>query len=313
MIHHSKPTLAVWVFLAALATPLAGQNPPANPQTPAAGPQNPPPANATRPQPTPATMQQARRRFGGAGGNYKDYPPEVLDNGKKIFTANCAFCHGANAKGGESGPDLLRSITVLHDENGEEIGKVVLNGRPDKGMPKFNLSGEQIQDISAFLHDRVRAAAERGGYEILNIVVGDPKAGKAYFNGRGKCGSCHSVTGDLAHIGSKYDAVGVQQKIVMPREGFSFRRRAAPQPSGTQITASVSLPSGETINGQLVHVDDFTVSLIDGQGDYRTFARDGDTPPKVMLHDPLEAHNELLKKYTDSDIHNLTAYLVTLK
>jgi mono/diheme cytochrome c family protein len=261
---------------------------------------------------TPPASPVPRRAFGGADGGYKEYDPAVLENGKKTFSANCAFCHGSNAKGGETGPDLLRSLVVLHDENGEGIAPVVLNGRPDKGMPKFNFSNAQISEIAAFLHDRVRAAAMRGTYQILNILVGNPKAGEAYFNGPGKCTSCHSVTGDLAHIGSKYDAVTVQQKILMPREGRSYGRRTEAAPGTAPITATVTLPSGETVSGRLEHIDDFAVTLIDGAGDRRSFSRDGEAP-KVELHDPLEAHIDLLKKYSDSDIHDLTAYLMTLK
>jgi mono/diheme cytochrome c family protein len=254
-----------------------------------------------------------RRNFGGGGGDFKEYDPAVLENGKKTFSANCAFCHGSNAKGGESGPDLLRSVVVLHDENGAGIAPVVRNGRPDKGMPKFDLSAGQISEIAAFLHDRVRAAAMRGTYQILNIVVGDPKAGEAYFNGAGKCASCHSVTGDLAHIGSKYDAVTVQQKILMPREGRRYGRRSEPTaPETAPIMTTVTLPSGQTVSGKLEHMDDFSVSMIDAAGEHRSFSRDGDTP-KIEIHDPLEAHTELLKKYTDSDIHNVTAYLLAVK
>lgn len=252
----------------------------------------------------------ARRAFAGGGRDYKAYPPEVLENGHKLFSQNCAFCHGANAKGGETGPDLLRSVIVLDDDNGEKIGQVVLNGRPDKGMPKFSMTQEQISDIAAFLHDRIRAAALRGTYQILNIVVGDPKAGEAYFNGAGGCTSCHSVSGDLAHVGSKYDAVTIQQKIVMPREGRYGRRIAGPETAPRTVT--VSLPSGETFSGKLEHIDDFSVALTDAKGDYHSFTRDGETP-KIEIHDPLQAHTDLLTKYTDSDIHNLTAYLVTVK
>lgn len=261
--------------------------------------------NATTPRPP------ARRAFAGGGRNYKEYPTEALENGHKLFSQNCAFCHGANAKGGETGPDLLRSVIVLDDDNGEKIGQVVLNGRPDKGMPKFAMTQEQISDIAAFLHDRIRAAALRGTYQILNIVVGDPKAGEAYFNGAGGCTSCHSVSGDLAHIGSKYDPVTIQQKIVMPREGRGYRARTA-APETAPRTVTVSLPSGETFSGKLEHIDDFTVALTDAKGDYHSFTRDGGTP-KVEIHDPLQAHTDLLTKYTDSDIHNLTAYLVTVK
>ncbi len=262
-------------------------------------------ANNTQARPQP------RRGFGGGGGQYKEYPPAVLENGHTLFSQNCAFCHGANAKGGETGPDLLRSVIVLDDENGEKIGQIVLNGRPDKGMPKFSMTQEQISDIASFLHDRIRAAALRGTYQILNIVVGDPKAGEAYFNGAGGCTTCHSVSGDLAHIGSKYDAVTIQQKIVMPREQRYGPRRANVPPTAP-VTVMVSMPSGETYSGKLDHIDDFTVALTDANGDYHSFTRDGETP-KIETHDPLKAHTEMLMKYTDSDIHNLTAYLITLK
>lgn len=286
MNHRLKPAPTVLLLMAGFVLPLAAQVPAANAPSP-------------------------RRRAGGAGEDYKTYDAATLEAGKKTFTANCAFCHGSNAKGGESGPDLLRSLLVLHDENGASIGQVVLNGRPDKGMPKFNMSSEQISQIAAFLHDSVRAAAERGGYKILNIVVGDPKAGEAYFNGAGQCNTCHSVTGDLAHIGSKDEPVEIQQKIVMPRER-RYGPRAAPETPGEAITATVTLPSGESLTGRLEHIDDFSVSLIDSSGDYHSFPRIGETP-KIELHDPMKGHIALLSKYTDSDIHNLTAYLVTLK
>src|SRR5579875_2798583 len=184
-----------------------------------------------------APAQRRMRRMINQG--YKDYDQAAVERGQKLFLASCSFCHGANAKGGESGPDLLRSVVVLDDENGEKIGQVVRNGRPDKGMPKFSLSQDQIRDIATFLHQRVKDAALRGTYQILNIVSGDPKAGEAYFNGAGQCTQCHSVTGDLAHIGSKFDAVTIQQKIVMPREG---RRRpgtpAAPDAAPVQATVT---------------------------------------------------------------------------
>ena len=262
--------------------------------------QTPPPQSA--PQPVP----QPRRQSGGAGGDYKTYSQETLDSGKKIYTANCAFCHGGNAKGGETGPDLLRSIIVLHDEDGEGISAFIHKGRPDKGMPAFNLPEDQVKDLSAFLHDSVRAAAQRGGYKILNIVVGDPKAGEAYFNGAGKCTTCHSITGDLAHIGAKLDPVALQQKIVMPRE---FRASSP----GTAITVKVTQASGETTQGVLRHLDDFSVTLVGKDGNAVTYPRESEDVPKVELHDPLQAHTELLRQYTDSDIHNLTAYLLTLK
>ena len=276
-----------------------------------------PPAGTQNAPPPPGGAQDSRnpvkKNYGGGGGSaYAVVDPAILDRGQKTYQANCSFCHGANAKGGESGPNLVRSIVVLHDENGNQIGQVVRNGRPDKGMPKFALSDDQISDLSAFLRDQVRAAALRGTYQILNIVTGNPQQGEAYFNGEGHCSGCHSVTGDLAHIASKMDAVDLQQRIVMPRETGRGRMQKGPVDEKQAITATIALPSGQSVQGVLDHIDDFEVALTDGNGEYRSFSRNRDVP-KVTLHDPLQAHTDLLMKYTDSDIHNLTAYLVTLK
>ena len=257
--------------------------------------------------PVPAKAPPARRGGLGAGGDYQQYSQETLDDGKRIYTANCAFCHGGNAKGGESGPDLLRSSIVLHDEDGKQISAFIHVGRPDKGMPKFNLPEDQVTELAAFLHDGVRAAAQRSTYKILDIVVGDPKQGEAYF--KAHCASCHSATGDLAHIGAQ-DPVSIQQKIVMPREFGRGANSAAA--NKTAMTVTVTQPTGEVTEGRLVHIDDFSVSLATADGKFKKFERDGDVP-KVEVHDPLQPHLDLLPQYTDADIHNLTAYLVTLK
>ncbi|MGA7412050.1 MAG: c-type cytochrome [Bryobacteraceae bacterium] len=234
--------------------------------------------------------------------------PESIERGQKTFVQNCGFCHGSRAKGGEKGPDLLRSVLVLDDENGANIGHVILKGRPDKGMPKFVMTPEQIADISNFLHDSINSAKNRDNYQILNIVTGDPKAGEAYFNGAGKCTSCHSVTGDLKDIGGKYDPVTLQDKILMPRDRWG----GAPQPK-SEVTVTVTSPSGEAVTGRLLGVNDFNVALRDDKGGFRSFTRRDESNPKVEIHDPLRVHTDMLKSYTDENVHNLTAYLVTLK
>jgi len=239
------------------------------------------------------------------------YDPVAVARGQKTFVSACGFCHGANAKGGESGPDLLRSVLVLDDDNGERIAPVILNGRADKGMPKFALSQAEISDIATFLHNGIRAASLHGVYPIIDIVTGNAKAGQSYFNGSGKCNACHSVTGDLKGIGSKYDPVTLQGKFLMPRAAGRIGAESAGKVNA-QIVVKVTLPSGKSLEGKLLHVDDFNVSFIDSGGEYRSFAREGDVP-KVETLDPLQAHLDMLKKYTDADMHNLTAYLVTLK
>jgi cytochrome c oxidase cbb3-type subunit III len=240
------------------------------------------------------------------------YDPASVERGQKTFVATCGFCHGTHAKGGEKGPDLLRSVLVLDDENGKSIGQVILNGRPDKGMPRFVMTPEQISDIANFLHNSISEAAQRDTYKILNVVTGDAKAGQAYFNGAGKCNSCHSVTGDLKGVGSKYEPVSLQDKILMPRDRWREGSSGASAQNKSAVTVTVTVASGESFNGDLVSIDDFNVALRDASGTYHSFTRKGDTP-HVELHNPLKFHSDMLMRYTDRDIHNLTAYLVTLK
>ncbi len=238
-------------------------------------------------------------------------PPDAAaaERGAKLYSSNCAFCHGANATGAE-GPDLVRSALVLHDEKGELISQVVQKGRPDKGMPPFpSLSEAQIFDIAAFLHMRIYLAANRGLYKVQNVVTGDAKAGEAYFNGPGRCNTCHSTTGDLAHIAAKYQPSDLQAAFLYPASVSSFGIGGAREAPPTQVT--VTLPSGQSFTGTVKRLDDFVVSLYDSSGEYHSWTR-GDHVT-VVIKDPLAAHRELLDRYSDQDMHNILAYLVTLK
>jgi len=238
--------------------------------------------------------------------------PEAVERGTKDFVTNCAFCHGSSGTGGEGGPDLIRSVLVLHDEKGDKIGPVILEGRPQKGMPKFAMNQAQITDIAAFLHNQAQKTASRFTYQIQNVVTGDAKAGEAYFNGAAKCNGCHSPTGDLAGIASKFDAVALQSRFLYPKT-FSYpgMPHFGPPPKPTRVT--VTLSSGKSFSGVLKHVDDFSVSLYDSSGDYHSWLREKEPGMKVEVQDPLAAHIALLQQYTDSDMHNILAYLETLK
>jgi cytochrome c oxidase cbb3-type subunit 3 len=228
----------------------------------------------------------------------------AVERGQKIFVGNCGFCHGTTAQGGDTGPDLVRSALALDDERGDKIGPVIEQGRPGKGMPAFHLPADEIQDIAAFLRSRQQAAIDRNSYTILNVVTGDHEKGREFFNGAGRCHTCHSPTGDLAGIAKKYDAVTLQGRFLYPRP-----RSRDEQPIRSKVT--VTTGSGQTFSGTLESIDDFNVALRDAAGEYHSFSRDARV--KVEIHDPLAAHAELLKKYTDADMHNLLAYLVTLK
>jgi mono/diheme cytochrome c family protein len=237
--------------------------------------------------------------------------PAAFDRGGKVFATFCAGCHGIAGKGGPGAPDLIRSVLVLDDEKGILIAPVIREGRPDKGMPKLPLTEAQIADIVAWLHVRTYSAGHRGTYAFGDVLTGDAHKGEAYFNGVGKCSTCHSVTGDLAGVGKKYDPYSLQMRWLQPRSRPRGSRGGGSNASAP-ITVKVTLTNGETFAGTLDRIDDFSVALRDSAGQYHSFSRDGDTP-KVVVTDPLGAHNALLRQYTDADIHNITAYLVTLK
>jgi cytochrome c oxidase cbb3-type subunit III len=226
---------------------------------------------------------------------------KMAAEGAKIFASTCGFCHGENARGA-SAPDLLRSPVVLDDNQGELIGQTVHEGRPAKGMPAFpSFTSDQLRDLAEYLHLQVELAANRGTYKALNVVTGDAKAGETYFNGAGKCNNCHSVTGDLAHIGSKMQPPDLQQRFLYPSP--------SQQPSATRV--SVILKDGKQINGTLKHLDDFYVSLYDAAGNYHSVALEKGVT--VNVEDKLVFHRQMLDKYTNQQMHDLTAYLVTLK
>lgn len=236
--------------------------------------------------------------------------PAAVERGGKVFGTYCAGCHGAAAKGGPGAPNLVRSLLVLDDEKGILIAPVIREGRPDKGMPKLPLGEAQISDIVAWLHVRTYAAGHRTTYVFKDVLTGDPKLGAAYFNGTGGCSSCHSASKDLAGIGGKYDALALQSRWLQPR---SARRGGNPADAAKLAPkVTVTLASGEKVSGSLDRIDDFAVSLRDSENHLRSFERNGDTP-KVEVTDPLKRHTEMLSKYTDADIHNVTAYLASLK
>uniref|UniRef100_Q026L5 Cytochrome c, class I n=1 Tax=Solibacter usitatus (strain Ellin6076) TaxID=234267 RepID=Q026L5_SOLUE len=291
-MHQGKTGILISTLWAAMITGTVNAQPPApaGPQSPAAG-----------------------RGGGGMRSAYPQRPPAdpaAIDRGRGLYSVNCAFCHGSDARGGEGGPNLIRSQMVLDDKNGEGITPTVQNGRPQNGMPKFNFTAAQISDIAAFIHtipvggrDPARPAGP------INIVVGDATAGKAFFDAR--CGSCHSATGDLKGIASKTaDAKTLQQTWIMPNAGRGGRGGAPVNVPPATVT--VTLASGQKMEGRLVRLDDFLVTLSEADGKLRSIPRKGDQP-RVEVHDPMQAHLNLLPVYTDKEIHDVTAYLVTLK
>ncbi len=182
-------------------------------------------------------------------------------------------------------------------------------------MPPFALADADVLDLWTFLRSIAPAGRGGGGRGMINaIVVGDPKAGEAYFNGAGRCTECHSVTGNLKGIGARLPIAAIQGRIVLPRGNGGYPRgfNSPPDPNEAPKKVTITQPSGQVIIGSLMWITDFNVTLTDSSGVRRTVARSGDVP-KVEIADPLQYHIDHMKKLTDKDMHELTAYLVTLK
>jgi len=248
--------------------------------------QSPAPASTPNPQQSAATP--------------KPYPPELVKSGETLFRADCSFCHGRDARGGETGPDLTRSRLVRADVDGDKIGPVVRSGRPDKGMPPFDRSDDQIAALVAFIHTQLanrnnNRGGGRKGVDPSDLQTGNAEAGKQYFEGKGGCANCHSPTGDLAGIASRYKGLELQQQMLYPRHAKS--------------KVTVTLATGETVTGTLAYVDEFTIALTDSTEQYRSWRTRN---VQYKIDSPVNAHVELFPKYTDADIHNLMAYSQTL-
>ena len=243
------------------------------------------------------------------------YPQEMIDRGKTTYGVSCSFCHGSDARGGEVGPNLLRSAVVLQDQNGELIAPIVHGGRAQQGMPRVDITDEQIKEVAAWLH-HFNATGKTVMYNSaeINILTGNAKAGAAYF--QKTCAFCHSATGDLARIGSRIaEPKTLQQTWLLPGGEGGRSGRYSAKTLGLHIppiTVTVTLPGGKKVEGDLVSISDFYVGLTNETGGPQGFRRDGDVP-NVAIHDALAPHRELLQTIADKDVHDVTAYLVTLQ
>lgn len=242
-------------------------------------------------------------------------PAADAGSGESLFSAQCGFCHGRDATGGQSGPDLTDSDLVGQDVNGDKINVVVKNGRPEKGMPPFaGMADSDLKKIVEYLHARKKAVDENPGrrrkVSVADLSSGNVDAGRAYFDGAGGCKSCHSPSGDLAGLASKYRGLALLQRMLYPTPGNAVAPAAGEKRKPSASTATVTFPSGQSVTGALAYRDEFTIAITDSAGYYRSWPT---SDVKVSVKDPLQAHAELLGKYTDADIHNLFAYLQTLK
>jgi cytochrome c oxidase cbb3-type subunit 3 len=265
-----------------------------------------PPNPQVRPPVRPPSTQSPASKPRPKSAIPQSYSADQVREGEVRFGSQCGFCHGKDAAGGESGPDLTSAELVAQDARGDKLAPVIRAGRPNTGMPAFpNLTPGELNSIVAFLHTQMDKFAELGGgrrsVEPSDLATGNAAAGREYFQGAGKCASCHSPTGDLAGIGKKYQGLNLIRRMLYP---------SGQGPATATVTATFKLPSGQTVVAPAVADDDFSVTVLDPLGARQTYQR---SAVKVTLDDPLTAHFDQLGKYTDADMHNVYAYLESLK
>jgi cytochrome c oxidase cbb3-type subunit 3 len=231
------------------------------------------------------------------------YPADLAKEGGARFASQCGFCHGRDATGGESGPDLTRSALVAEDVRGDKLAPFLKTGKPSAGMPAYDLPADEVKALVAFIHTQMDKFATLGGgrrtVEPEDLRTGNAADGKAYFTGAGKCSTCHSATGDLKGIATRYQGLALLRRMLYP----------AGNPAPKRPTATVTLASGEKIVGPLMVEDEFSVTVTDSSQQRRKFEK---SAVKVQIDDPLSAHFTQLGKYTDAAMRNVYAYLETL-
>ena len=307
------PTATIAVTPGGTRTPTAGASAGRHAAHAARRPGAPAPATATTAAATPP-----RPPRGGAGPDDKHIVDATAAmRGRKTYASACIQCHGTQARGGQGGSNILRSSTLLHDRYGNLLGPFLRKGHPVQGGPAASTyTDSQMVDLSHFLRERFNDTL-RGSpvFTVQNVLTGDRAAGEAYFNGDGGCRECHSPSGDLKGIGGRLDPPGLQQRFLFPRPPTRGPRAPASAAGGAAVakptTVTVTTASGETATGVLVSLDDFTVALRDPNGVYRSWKRAADLT--VVKNDPYAAHVALLDKYTDKNMHDIVAYLESLK
>ncbi len=249
----------------------------------------------------------AQQPSGASGrGGRPAIPPidaAIADRGQLVYAAHCASCHGPDARGTALGVDLVRAFTVRLDPAGAQLKPFLASGH----KPPLPLTDAQVSDIAMYFRVRIDFATSGRGNVAPNITVGNAKDGEEYFNGEGKCTTCHSLTGDLKGIGSKYTATMLQNRIVLPRGRGPAARGDPPEPART---VTITQADGSTLSGTLVTISDFLVTYRDTSDTLHTVTRNGDSP-RVTIHDTLEAHINNMRRMTTKQMQDLTAYLVT--
>lgn len=266
---------------------------------------------------------------GGRAGGFTQYTrplasADVIARGKALYENNCSSCHATDLRGvPPKGHNILHSGVTMDDKQGELVTAEI-----KKHTPSITLNDSDSVAVAEYIHSMLARMGGQGSppplttQPELNILVGDAKAGEAYFAAH--CTSCHSLTGDMKGIASKYsDAKALQNGFIggtLPISGGGGRGpggggRGGGGGVGSQAT--VTLANGQVLQGRLVRRDDFLIILTLADGTRKSIPLDVPGPaPKVDVKDPSAAHKKMVLELDDPDnknMHDVTAFLWTLK
>jgi cytochrome c oxidase cbb3-type subunit III len=237
------------------------------------------------------------------------------DRGRTLWAMHCVTCHGTQARGSETGPNIIRTKTVNFDRSAQQAGSVLgpflkAGHSTQSGKASASFTDEEVVALAHFLRQRVNDTMRGSAiFTVGDILVGDAKAGETYFNGAGGCATCHTATTrSLAGIATRYTPVDLQQRMLFPSAGRGGGRGAV---NPNAVTMTIAPASGPAISGVLVEESDFYVSVRQTDGTLRVVRRAPGM--KFTRTVPLQAHIDLLDRITDTQIHDLVAYLETMK
>jgi len=226
------------------------------------------------------------------------YTPADIQEGGRLFRVNCVLCHGPEG-------DQVPGIDLGHGKfrqtySENALVKIIENGIPGTGMPSNNLQDFQAQIVVAYL----RSIATSGRAVTGN---GDAARGKAIFEGKGNCASCHRVNGVGSRVGPDLsDIAALRRNVEMERSLLEPSEEVLPQ----NRTYRVVTKQGESITGRLLNLDSFTVQLLDSKERLLSLQRSDLRESGFVNESPMPSYRD---KFSSQELADVVAYLLSLK